>query len=677
MAFELWPGRPEGHNSAHGKIIPYPRKRPTMSGIIESHASPRTPDSRSQAIRATLERLLGTQHFSASSRRGQLLRYLVEHTLKGDADKINEYAIGLDVFQRPTSFDPRIESVVRTEFSRLRQRLKDYYAEDGRRDTVVIDFPPRSYVASFTFRDAAKHGETTAFPEPARAAPQLVPPSERQNARWVRRTWLIGAIVVTCVAALVVAGIMLWNQHVSTTAMKQAIQEPIHAIVVLPFENYSPNHQDDYVADGITEELTNDLAQWRDLRVVARTSAFAFKGKGEDVRQIGQQLNVDTVLEGSFTRLGDHMRITAQLNRAADGYHLWSHSYETQSNDMLAMQDEVANSITDAIRHIGGGSPPVIRPPTTNNEALDLYLQGEYQYYLHTPDSLTKSISLFQAALQKDPNFARAWLGIGSAEIATVSMTTTTANESLPRVREAAQKAIALDPNLPDAYELLADSTYNWDWNWTEAETDFRHAIDLGAGAEVRARYGWSLATRGRFAEAHEQFRLAAEQDPLSIVPPFDEFVAYYLERNSAGQQKAIARLEQINPQFFGGPAWTLVGAMARSDCATVLKNTGRFEKAFPKLPFTQTILALDAVCRNDRPRVLSQLKQMEGQHAPHYQLAIVYALLNDRDTAIAELEKAADAHEGQILYIEYEPFFDRIRNDPRYVALEKRVGLM
>ncbi len=219
----------------------------------------------------------------------------MEHTLKGDADKINEYAIGLDVFQRPTSFDPRIESVVRTEFSRLRQRLKDYYAEDGRRDTVVIYFPPRSYVASFTFRDAAKPGETTAFPEPARAAPQLVPTIERQ----VRRTWITGAIVVTCVAAFVVAGIMLWNQHVSTAATKQAMQEPIHAIVVLPFENYSPDHQDDYVADGITEELTNDLAQWRDLRVVARTSAFAFKGKSEDVRQIGQQLNVDTVLEGA------------------------------------------------------------------------------------------------------------------------------------------------------------------------------------------------------------------------------------------------------------------------------------------------------------------------------------------------------------------------------------------
>jgi TolB-like protein/tetratricopeptide (TPR) repeat protein len=680
MAFEFWPGRPEGHNSAHGKIIPYPRKRPTMSGTIESHASPRTPDSRSQAIRATLERLLGTQHFSASSRRGQLLRYLVEHTLAGDADKINEYAIGLDVFQRPTSFDPRIESVVRTEFSRLRQRLKDYYAEGGRRDTIVIDFPPRSYVASFTFRDAAKLGETTAFPEPARA-PQLVPPSAPQNVHGERRVWLAGAIIVTCVAALVVAGIMLWNQHASIAVTKQAIQEhgqePIHAIVVLPFENYSPDHRDDYVADGITEELTNDLAQWRELRVVARTSAFAFKGKGEDVRQIGQQLNVDTVLEGSFTRLGDHVRITAQLNRATDGYHLWSHSYETQSNDMLAMQDEVATSITDAIRQIGGGSPPVIRPPTENSEALDLYLQGEYQYHLRTPDSLAKAIDLFEAALKKDPNFARAYLGIGNAEIAATSLTVIPSDRGIPRAREAAQKAIQLDPTLGDAYGLLAAVTYVWDWNWNDAEPEFRRALNLGADADVRARFGWSLASRGRFAEAHEQFRLAAEQDPLSIVPPWDEFFTYNFERDAAGQKKSVARLVEIQPGSISGHLVEVVMEASFHDCAALREESAWLNKNYPAVPGTQTALAFAAICDNNKPEALRLVTKMRGMQAPHYQLAIVYAMLNERETAIEELSKSADAHEGQILYIKYDPFFDGIRDDRRYVALEKRVGLM
>jgi len=659
---------PKWGTSAHGKIIPYPRKRLQMPGIIESHSSPRNPDLRTAEIRATLARLLEGQNFSSSSRRGQLLRYLVEHTLKGDADKINEYAIGLEVFQRPESFDPRIESVVRTEFSRLRQRLKDYYAEDGRRDAIVIDFPPRSYVASFTFREAAKLRDPTAFPETARA-PQLVPPSARQ----ARRVWIIGAITVLCIAAGAVAGIMLWRQHVSLAVARQ----PIHAIVVLPFEDYSPNHQDEYIADGITEELTNDLAQWRDMRVVARTSAFAFKGKGEDIRQIGQQLNVDAVLEGSFTRLGDHVRITAQLNRATDGYHLWSHSYETQSKDMLAMQDEVATSITDAIGQMRGGSPPAIHEPTTNPQALDLYLQGEYQYYLRTPESLKKAEELFNDAIGKDPNFARAYLGVGDAEIAETSLTTLTQKESIPRVRESAQKAIELDPSLGAAYGLLADVAYTWDWNWNKAEEEFRRALDEGAGADTRTRYGWSLTTRGRFAEAHMQLRQAAEQDPLSLAPPFDEFFTYGFERDVAGQKQALQRMMQIRPEFLGAHALVVVMAIEQNDCGTARHEADWIAKTYPAVPVTQTVLAFAAACEGNKPEALRRITQMSAHNAPHYQLAIAYALLRDPDNAIAELERSGDAHEGQILYLKYDPFFDGIRNDPRYVALEKRVGLI
>ncbi len=638
-----------------------------MPGIIESHASPRDPHARSQEVRATLERLLGTQHFSASSRRGQLLRYLVEHTLAGDADKINEYAIGLEVFQRPESFDPRIESVVRTEFSRLRQRLKDYYAEDGRRDSISIDFPPRSYVANFTFRDASKLREPTAFPETAHV-PKLVPPSAPR----ARRAWIIGAIAVTCIAAGAVAGIMLWRQHVSLAVGRQ----PIHAIVVLPFEDYSPNHQDEYIADGITEELTNDLAQWRDMRVVARTSAFAFKGKGEDIRQIGQQLNVDTVLEGSFTKLGDHVRITAQLNRAADGYHLWSHSYETQSNDMLAMQDEVATSITDAIRQIRGGSPPAIREPTTNPEALDLYLQGEYQLNQRTPESVKKAEESFKAAIAKDSNFARAYLGIGNAEIAATSLTTTTQAESIPRVREAAQKAIELDPSLGEAYGLLATVAYTWDWKWSEAEEEFRRAVDEGAGADTRARYGWSLTTRGRFAEAHSQLRQAAEQDPLSLTAPFDEFYTYNFERDVAGQKLVLQRMMQLRPEFLGAHAMAVVMTVQQHDCSAARHEADWIAKTYPTLPVTQTVLAFAAACAGDKAETLRRIKQMSMLDAPHYQLAIADALLHDTNNAIAELNKSGDAREGQILYLKYDPFFDEIRGDPRYIALEKRVGL-
>jgi len=648
---------------ARGKIGQFPRKRPFMPGTIESHVSFQAPDSRSREIRSYMAELLAKPQFATSGRRGQLLQYLVEHTLAGDADKVNEYGIGLDVFQKPTSFDPRIESVVRTEFSRLRQRLKEYYAEEGRRDRVVIDFPPRSYAATFTFP------RETAVEEPVDAV-QRMPAKTRPALSMVRR---VTALVLAGLAPVLVAVFALWREHARPALSKQ----PIHAIVVLPFENYSPDHQDEYIADGITEELTNDLAQWRDLRVVARTSAFAFKGKGEDVRQIGHQLKVDAVLEGSFAREGDRVRITAQLNRAADGYHLWSHSYETETKDLLGVQEQVANSIAAAIHEVQGGSPPAIHADTTNPEAHDLYLQGEYQSYLDTPESTKKAVALFQAALAKDPSFARAYLAMGDAELNQVALTTVSAEEGIPRVRQAIQKAIDLDPNSGGAWGEMAVISYSWDWNWDRAEEEFRRALDLGAGAGTRESYGWSLTTRGRFAQAHEQLHLAADQDPLAIAAPYDEFFTYNFERDGPGEKRVLDEMNRLQPNFVGEHALTVVMAVQEHDCSTAQTEADWMARSYATLPATQSVLAYAAACAGNHTEALRRVKQMIALQAPAYQIAIAYALLHDKDSAIAALTKAADAHEGQILYLKYDPFFDEIRGDPRYVALEKRVGLI
>ncbi|MGB7134431.1 MAG: hypothetical protein WBD46_04045, partial [Acidobacteriaceae bacterium] len=413
------------------------------------------------------------------------------------------------------------------------------------------------------------------------------------------------------------------------------------------------------------------------LRVVARTSAFAFKGKGEDVREIGQQLNVDAVLEGSFTRESDGIRITAQLNRTADGYHLWSHSYETQSKDLLAVQADVANSISAEIQRIRGGAAPAIRTPTTNPEAHDLYLQGMYQFYRHTPDSTLRAVDLFEAAIAKDPSFARAYLGIGRSEINLVSMTRLTADEGYSRAREAAQRAVDLDPNLGDAWGVLGMANYSYDWNWDRVKEQFQKALSLGAGTPTREAYGWSLATRGRFAEAHAQLRLAAEQDPMSPAPALNEFFTYNFERNVAGQRKMIAEMMRLQPDWVGGRLLHVVLSVQQKECATARSEADWAGKNYPKLPGTQAVLAFAAACEGDRPEALRRIAEMKAMGAPAYQLAIGYALIHDRDHAIEELGKSADAHEGQILYIKYDPFFDEIRSDPRYVALEKRVGLL
>ncbi|MFZ0688468.1 MAG: hypothetical protein WAM68_01475, partial [Acidobacteriaceae bacterium] len=200
---------------------------------------------------------------------------------------------------------------------------------------------------------------------------------------------------------------------------------------------------------------------------------------------------------------------------------------------------------------------------------------------------------------------------------------------------------------------------------------------ELGAGPETRARYGWSLATRGRFGEAHEQLHLAAEQDPLSVIPPFDEFFAYNFERNVPGQKQVLQEMLQLHPSFLGAHALTVVMSVEQHDCATARTHADYLGKMYPNVPASQATLAYAAACGGEKSEALGRIERMRALQVPAYQFAIAYALLHDKDNAIAQLVQSADAHEGQILYLKYDPFFDEIRSDPRYVALEKRVGLM
>jgi adenylate cyclase len=248
----------------------------------------------SAEIRACADALLASPAFVSSGRRARHLRYLIERTLAGEGPQITEYGIGLDVFERPATFDPRIESIVRTEVSRLRQKLKEFYAAGGPTDRIVIEIPSRSYVPVFTLS------------KPGTPLTEMSAPKRNRRLAWMAAVGIVAGIT---------AGLLAWKSH-------PAAGHSIRSLVVLPFQSLSADRRDDYLADGVTEELTNNVAQWKDIRIVARTSASQFKNKGADIREIGRKLNVDAVLEGSVAKQGDRVRITAQLNHTSDGYHL-------------------------------------------------------------------------------------------------------------------------------------------------------------------------------------------------------------------------------------------------------------------------------------------------------------------------------------------------------------------
>ena len=594
-------------------------------------------------VRAQLDRLLAAPALAASLRRGQLLRYLVERTLGDEPDGINEYAIGVDVFEKPPSFDPRIESIVRTEAGRLRQKLREYYAGEGRRDRVLIEIPLRSYKPAFVFRD----------PEAPTAAP-------------VRHRWPLAALLAGLGVVVVCGAIAAW-------VWQARARRPIRSLVVLPFQNFSPGGADEYLSDGLTDELTNEFANWKDLRVVARTSAYQYKGRGEDVRKIGRELNVDAVLEGSLAKQGDHVRITAQLNRCSDGYHLWSQSYDTRSRDMLSVQREIAQAIAAAVRKLGGKVPDRINRASTNNpEALDLYLRASYEYSRLNPKSLAESLKLFQAAIQKDPAYARAYVGLAMAEMELSNFVPSP--QAWERARAALDRALKLDPDSGDAHWLLAEIA-GYDGDWPRAEREFQLAVEKGGQASARAAYGWSLARYGRFAEAQSQCAAAENLEPLGVAPRFCQFYVYYFQRQFPQARKMLLETLDLNPDLIYAHVQLGRIALAGRDCAEADRQLSWSGSRMPA-PAATLFAAYVCACRGEGARARRYLMAASASHPPaiFYELAMGYALLGDKDAAIAYLQKSAAARENLPANLA-EPAFDMMHGDPRFVALRKTAG--
>lgn len=610
-------------------------------------------------IRAQVDKMLASSGFSNSQRRKQLLRYLVDAALEGRGVEVNEYAIALDIFERPASFDPRIDSTVRAEVSRFRARLKEYYAGEGSADPILIDFSNRGYSATFVFREA-----------PQTAAPAA---SKRTSDRAPRPAKRLRWIVLAAALVLVVAGVMIASRY------RGATNPAIRSLVVLPFANLSANPQNQYLADGLTEELTNELAQWQDLRVVARTSAFQFKGKGVDVREVGRLLSVDAVVEGSIERQGDRLRVTAQLNRASNGYHIWSRHFEARSDDSMAVEDEIARAIAAAIRG-NRIALPQASGATENAEAHDLYMQGTYQYFLATPDSLRKSLALLQSALDKDPGYVQAYLAIARTHISLLHLTGEPPDVGLPAARAALEKAIDLNPHNSAAHGELADIIYVWDWDWPRAEREFQNAIRDGAQATTRSYYGWSLATRGRFEEAHQQFRIAEDLDPLGVGAPANEAMAYLSERKYDKAAALLRHILDLRPKALDAHLLLGLTGANTKDCKMAEDNFGWSFRAV-RAPVTNIGMGYASACSGQadtaRKYFAAAASGAGAGFVSPYQLAMGYAFIGDKERALSYLEKSAGAKEGQILYIRFDPTFDTIRSDPRFVALERKVGLL
>ncbi|MGH9720105.1 MAG: protein kinase domain-containing protein [Bryobacteraceae bacterium] len=449
------------------------------------------------------------------------------------------------------------------------------------------------------------------------------------------------------------------------------------SVAVLPFADLSPARDQDHLCDGVVDSVTNALSKVPNLHVVARTSAFQFKGKSEDVRKIGRQLGVGTVLEGSLQRTGERMRITVQLVNTVDGYQLWSEMYDRPISDLLAIQDDIANRVasTFQVRLTGKpGAPPA--KPYDNIEVYNLYLKGRYG-----PRNET-AIGYFQQAIAKDPRFAPAWVGLAETYVELGALARGRPQALLGKAKEAATKALELDDNLPEAHLALARVKAIYEWDWPGGEREFRRALELNPGhVEARMGYATYLSYMGRSAEAIEQIERIRLLDPLSPSAAGSQVRIFFLARQyDRAIEHARAAMAAFPEAWQTGEYWLGRSYAEKGMLAEAILAMEQNRKMRPDRTQGFGMLAVvyaRAGRKNEAAMLLAEAENLaKTTYVSPVSMAQTCAAIGQMDRAFHFLDQAYLDRDHSMALLKVEPAFDPFRQDPRFQDLLKRVRL-
>ena len=491
----------------------------------------------------------------------------------------------------------------------------------------------------------------------------------------VRRKRPASVFIGAAVALLACVGlaVYLWGSRAGSETNPPAI-------AVLPFADMSADKSQEYFTDGLTEELIDALAKTPGLRVVARTSSFAFKGKQQDVREIGERLKVGMVVEGSVRQTGERLRITAQLDSVKDGLHIWSATYERDRKDIFAVQAEIARAVAAALKIQLADQPNkrLATQPTASLEAYGLYLKGRYAWNERTAEALARARHYFEEAIRIDPNYASAYAGLADAYVqGPVGLPP---SEAIPKARAAARKAIELDDRLAEPHSSLGFIHFNHDWDWPGAELEFKRAIELNPNyANVHHAYSHYLTSMGRHLESLRESQTALDLDPLeTIINTHMEWYLHYARQYDQALAKCLRTLEK-DPNFLMsklilGQTYEQKGMNQQAIAA--FQDAIRLSKDDIEVGYLGNALAV-AGRKDDALGVLVDLQKLSKERrVSPYSIALVYTGLGDRDHAFEWLERAYAERSPQLVILKVEPRFDSIRSDPRFGALMARMGL-
>jgi len=583
-------------------------------------------------IREQLTKLLSSAQLANAERLSVLLKFIVEEALAGRGAQLKEARIGLDVFgRRSDSYDPAIDPIVRVQMGRLRSKLRSYYNGQGAPDEVRIEIPVGGYVPSF---------ERRLPQQPTSAEPSRTAPAPSDDLR----------------------------------------------IAVLPIVNMSPDPENQYFCDGLTEELISRLAQTAGLRVVARTSSFQFKDAARDIRKVGKQLDVSKVLEGSVRKAGNRIRVTVQLINVADGCHLWSDRYEGDLTDIFAIHEQISSSVQRSlqIQILGREREPAARAPQAI-ESYNHYLQGRFLWKKRTEQGLRAALEHFRRATELEPSFARAISGIADCHLMLGLSAAEAPQRCMPTAAEAAAKALALDDSLAEAHASLAAVKSCYGWDHAGAQQGYQRSIALDPSYATAFHWLGLLgqAAFGRFAVAIDSLEQAIELDPLS--PPIiadASLVSAFREDLDASAMYSRRTLE-LDPNFHR-PYWFLGLSQGwNGDFPEAEASLKQGLERCPGAAFRTRLLgALGFVygrwgkkdAAADVKREL--LRMRETSYVPSFELAQVEIGVGNTAGALACLEDSVINRESFAVFIKVWRSFRSLAPEPRYRALLAQIGL-
>jgi serine/threonine-protein kinase len=572
------------------------------------------------AVRDQLARVVNSPGFVSSVRLCRFLTHIVNRTIDGDIDSLKEFSIAMEVFDRTSEYDPNIDAIVRVEARRLRAKLKAYYEGQGTVDPVLIGLRPGSYVPIFRWLDTqpARHREEIgAAPRPGRM----------------------------CVA-------------------------------VLPFVNMSPEPEQDYFCDGISEEITNSLTRVSGLNVIARTSAFHFKGANIDIREVGQRLGANLVIEGSVRKAGEQLRITAQAIQTESGHHVWSETFRRELQDVFAIQEEIAQSVADLLRlHMPEVQGPV-RPSPPDLEAYTRYLRARFLIHQQAPETLHAALEQLRSLTKTYPDYALAFSGMAAAGGLLAQFGMVCGRDAYPEVKANAERGYALDPESGDTCTVLGALRAWFEHRWDEADRMFDHALKLQPShAPAHMFRAMALLCQGNINAAESGLRRSTELDPLSASDCARMTYLHYVKgdySSAAEQLRQSFELDRDYPEarFYEG---LLHFQQQRYDAVIQCLSPSAS-------PLDVGLLAAAHAQQGNLSRAeecIERLHELAGrQYVTPLAEGFAAVGMGDFDRALQCLDEAINHKTNFVNLLAIEPFFHPLHADPRFAKLLKKLNL-